>query len=109
CMCGQGTSEGATDSTPVSGQAAGAGSEELRTIFYDEGLAREGDMLPADVGPQGDKVQSVRESGNVPQAIPMAAVRLGNRMIVSLPGEAAVEGGQMVRRAVIAVGERPGD
>ena len=103
CMCGQGTSDGATDSTPVIGQAAGAGSEELRTIFYDEGLAREGDMLPADVGPQGDKVQSVRESGNVPQAIPMAAVRLGNRMIVSIPGEATVGVGKMVRRAVIAV------
>ena len=100
CMCGQQTSGGAIDSTPWIGQAAGAGSEEGRTIFYDDGVAREGDKLPVSIGPQGDKILALNESGNVPQAVPFTALRLGDGIITAVPGEPTVGTGAAIRAAV---------
>jgi neutral ceramidase len=102
CMCGQQTSGGAIDSTPWIGQAAGAGSEEGRTIFYYDGAANEGDKLPAPVGPQGDKVLALNEKGNVPQAVPFTALRLGDGLITTVPGEPTVGTGAAIRDAVSA-------
>jgi neutral ceramidase len=102
CMCGQQTSEGAIDSTPWIGLAAGAGSEEGRTIFYDDGVAREGDKLPLPVGPQGDKILTLNESGNVPEAVPFTALRLGDGLIATVPGEPTVGTGSAIRSAVSA-------
>jgi hypothetical protein len=102
CMCGQQTSGGAIDSSPWIGQAAGAGSEEGRTIFYDDGAAREGDKLPIDVGPQGDKVTVLDEKGSMPQAVPFTVLRLGDRLIATVPGEPTVGTGKLVRAAVQA-------
>ena len=100
CMCGQQTSGGAIDSTPWIGQAAGAGSEEGRTIFYDDGAAQEGDKLPVSIGPQGDKILALNESGNVPQAVPFTALRLGDGIITTVPGEPTVGTGAAIRAAV---------
>jgi neutral ceramidase len=102
CMCGQQTSGGAIDSTPWIGKAAGAGSEEGRTIFYYDGLAQEGDKLPFDVGPQGDKITVLDEKGSVPQALPFSVVRLGDRLIGTIAGEPTVGTGKLIRAAVLA-------
>ena len=102
CFCGQQTSAGAIDSVPWIGKAAGAGSEEGRTIFYDDGIAHEGDRLPIDIGPQGDKIPVLDESGNVPQAVPFTVLRLGDRLITTVPGEPTVGTGEAIRRAVAA-------
>jgi neutral ceramidase len=102
CMCGQQTSGGAIDSTPWIGKAAGAGSEEGRTIFYYDGVAHEGDKLPVAIGPQGDKIPTLNESGNVPQAVPFTALRLGDGLITTVPGEPTVGTGSAIRDAVSA-------
>ncbi|HUE27711.1 MAG TPA: neutral/alkaline non-lysosomal ceramidase N-terminal domain-containing protein [Solirubrobacteraceae bacterium] len=102
CMCGQQTGEGPIDSTPWIGQAAGAGSEEGRTIFYYDGLAQEGDKLPFDVGPQGDKITVLNEKCNVPQAVPFTVLRLGDRLIATIAGEPTVGTGKLIRTAVQA-------
>jgi neutral ceramidase len=101
CMCGQQTSGGATDSTPWIGKAAGAGSEEGRTIFYYDGAAQEGDKLPVDVGPQGDKITVLNEKGGVPQALPFTVLRLGDRLIGTIAGEPTVATGKLIRAAVL--------
>ena len=100
CMCGQQTSEGAIDSTPWIGKAAGAGSEEGRTIFYDDGAAQEGDKLPLAIGPQGDKILTLNEKGSVPQAVPFTVLRLGDGLITTVPGEPTVGTGAAIRSAV---------
>jgi neutral ceramidase len=102
CMCGQQTGGGAIDSTPWIGKAAGAGSEEGRTIFYYDGLANEGDKLPVDLGPQGDKIPALNEKGNVPQALPFTVLRLGDRLIATIAGEPTVGTGKLIRSAVLA-------
>jgi neutral ceramidase len=97
CMCGQDR----TDTTAVIGQAAAAGSEEGRTVFSDAGLAHEGDRLPFDIPPQGDKVQTLREDGgSVPTAVPLTALQLGDRLLVTYPGEPTVGVGNALRTAI---------
>lgn len=108
CMCGQQTSGGPIDSTPWIGKAAGAGSEEGRTIFYYDGAAHEGDKLPVDVGPQGDKITVLDEKGNVPQAVPFTVLRLGSRLIATVPGEPTVGTGNAIRTAVQAASTAAG-
>jgi neutral ceramidase len=100
CMCGQETIDGPIDSTPWIGKAAGAGSEEGRTIFYYDGAANEGDKLPVAVGPQGDKILALNEKGSVPQGVPFYALRLGSRLIATVPGEPTVGTGTLIRSAV---------
>jgi neutral ceramidase len=100
CMCGQQTSGGAIDSTPWIGKAAGAGSEEGRTIFYYDGVANEGDKLPLAIGPQGDKILALNESGSVPQAVPFTVLQLGDRLIATVPGEPTVGTGSAIRDAI---------
>jgi hypothetical protein len=100
CMCGQQTSGGAIDSTPWIGKAAGAGSEEGRTIFYYDGVANEGDKLPLAIGPQGDKILALNERGQVPQAVPFTVLQLGDRLIATVPGEPTVGTGSAIRDAV---------
>ncbi|HWD85648.1 MAG TPA: neutral/alkaline non-lysosomal ceramidase N-terminal domain-containing protein [Solirubrobacteraceae bacterium] len=96
CWCGQ----DGTDTTPWIGQAAGAGSEEGRTIFYYEGLANEGDRLPIMVGPQGDKVPVLDEKGSVPQAIPFNVMQIGDHLLASIAGEPTIGVGKMLRAAI---------
>jgi hypothetical protein len=108
CFCGQDTNDGKIDTTPWVGKAAGAGSEEGRTIFYDDGLANEGDKLPFPVGPQGDKVPVLDAAGSVPKAVPFAVLRIGDGLLATIPGEPTVGVGKLVRDAVQAAVARHG-
>src|SRR5205807_6260415 len=51
-------------------------------------------------GPQGDKINSEIPL-TIPAAVPMMAIRLGSRLIASIPGEMTVEMGRRVRAAVL--------
>jgi neutral ceramidase len=103
CFCGQATSEGTVDSHAWVGKAAGAGSEEGRTIFFEKGLANEGDRLPVDNGPQGDKITILPATGSVPQAVPFTVLRIGSGLIATVPGEPTVGVGRQIRAAVGSV------
>ena len=112
CFCGQQTSGGVIDSTPWVGKAAGAGSEEGRTIFYYLGLANEGDRLPIDLGPQGDKIPILNAKGTISQAVPLTSCgsAAADR---HRPGGADRRRGQADRRRAAvadrARGHRPSD
>jgi neutral ceramidase len=82
------------------GKAAGAGSEEGRTIFYDHGLANEGDRLPFDRGPQGDKITILQAP--VSQAVPFTVLRVGDGLFATIPGEPTVGLGKQLRAALEA-------
>jgi neutral ceramidase len=103
CFCGQATSQGNVDSTAVLGLAEFTGSEEGRGPLYDEtGRPFEGDTSPASLGDQGHKIQVVRDNGgSFPKAVPLMAIRLGSRVVVSVPGEMTEEMGRRVRAAVL--------
>jgi neutral ceramidase len=98
CFCGQSTSEGTVDSQAWVGKAAGAGSEEGQTIFYYHGLAHEGDRLPFDRGPQGDKITVLKAP--VSQAVPFTVLRVGDGLIATIPGEPTVGVGAQIRAAI---------
>ena len=106
CFCGQSTKGGGTvDTEAVVGLPVLTGSEEGRGPLYDAtGVEFEGDHLPLDVGPQGDKIQAIPDPTHTddPQAVPLMAVRVGNHLIVSIPGEATVEMGRQIRSAVLS-------
>jgi neutral ceramidase len=109
CFCGQRTTGGGpVDTQPIIGLAAAAGSEEGRTVFYYDKLAREGLKQRHDAGPQGDKLPELNGTGGTPQAVPLTALRLGDRLIVTVPGEATVGVGKLLRKAVQAVSARAG-
>src|SRR5207245_1789139 len=108
CFCGQSTSEGPADTTPWLGQAAGAGSEEGRAIFFYTGASREGDRLPVPVGPQGYKVTAIQEKGSFPQAVPLAVMRIGDVLIATVPGEPTVGAGKLLRDAIGPVAAQVG-
>jgi hypothetical protein len=100
CFCGQQTAQGPIDSVGLLGLAASGGSEELRTVFQDAAPTNfEGRTLPADAGPQGKKIV-VATLGSRQAVVPLMAIRIGDRMIVSLPGEMTVEMGRRIREAV---------
>ena len=92
------TSEGTVDSQAWVGKAAGAGSEEGQTIFYYHGLAHEGDRLPFDRGPQGDKITVLKAP--VSQAVPFMVLRIGDGMFATIPGEPTVGVGAQIRAAI---------
>jgi neutral ceramidase len=103
CFCGQATADGIVASDPVFGLAEVTGSEEGRGPLYDlTGVSMEGNALPADNGPQGDKIPFSAGAANVPHAVPMMALRIADRMLVSIPGELTVGMGTRVRAAVSA-------
>jgi neutral ceramidase len=102
CFCGQSTADGIVASDPVFGMAEVTGSEEGRGPLYDvTGVSLEGNTLPADTGPQGDKIPFLAGAANVPHAVPMMALRIADRMLVSIPGELTVGMGTRIRAAVM--------
>ncbi len=103
CMCGQSTHDGPVDSTAVVGLPLLTGSEEGRGPLFDvTHQPFEGRTSPVDFGPQGNKIQTLKESsGSVPKAVPLAVVRFGDRLIVTVPGEITVEMARRVRAAVL--------
>ncbi|HEU4977375.1 MAG TPA: neutral/alkaline non-lysosomal ceramidase N-terminal domain-containing protein, partial [Solirubrobacteraceae bacterium] len=102
CFCGQQTPDGPVDSTGRFGLSEFTGSEEGRGPLFD--LTRipfEGDHLPVGMGPQGDKIVAPI-SLDVPKAVPLMAVRIADRAIVSVPGEMTEDMGRRVRGEVVA-------
>jgi hypothetical protein len=101
CFCGQQTATGPADSKSQAGLPFFTGSEEERGPLYDQtGMAYEGQRNPADQGAQGHKF-IVIESG-LPDAVPIMAVRIGSRAIVSVPGEGTKEVGERIRAGALA-------
>jgi hypothetical protein len=112
-LSGASTSAGHPVGTdPVTGLSLFTGSEEGRGPLYDitgmvNGTNFEGAHLPADnpFDGQGDKIE-VRTalpsmSTAFPRVLPMTALRLGDRLMVTIPGEMTVTMAQRVRSAVL--------
>jgi len=103
CFCGQPTEGGMVDSKAIFGLPQLTGSEEGRGPLYDVTHVNFEDRRSASNDPvQGDKIQEAQPPAlNVPTAVPMMALRIGDRMIVSVPGEMTVGMGERVRDAVV--------
>ncbi len=109
CFCGRDTSAGRVDERAVVGLPFLTGSEENRGPLYDEtGVPLEGQRLPAPIGPQGTKIQTIRDTGQFPTAVPLAALQVGDRAIVTVPGEMSTGMGRRLRSAALAAGRRGG-
>src|SRR5205807_3133624 len=109
CYCGQQTTAGPVDTRAVFGLSEFTGSEEGRGPLYDITQAPfEGSHLPASAGPQGDKVPVTEWGESVPRAVPLMALRIGDRVIVSIPGEMTVAMGRRLRSAVLAAASGAG-
>jgi hypothetical protein len=105
CFCGQETEGGRVDSKPVVGLPLFTGSEEGRGPLYDNTRTPfEGDRSPVDQGEQGHKLGAAFDTGgtSTPHAVPLMALRIGDRMVVSVPGEMTAEMGRRVRAAVLS-------
>ncbi|HEY1595681.1 MAG TPA: neutral/alkaline non-lysosomal ceramidase N-terminal domain-containing protein [Thermoleophilaceae bacterium] len=108
CWCGQDTPDGPVADRGAFGLAELTGSEEGRGPLFDvTRIPFEGDHLDVGVGPQGDKEQAPIPL-NVPKAVPMMALRIGDRMIVSVPGEMTEDMGRRVRAAVMEASSNAG-
>ena len=102
CFCGRTVDTEQVDDTPVVGLPFLTGSEENRGPLYDEtGDNYEGRRLPVGVGPQSRKIQAVQPPvGDFPTAFPLFVVRIGDRAMATIPGEATVAVGRAIRGAV---------
>ena len=102
CFCGQNTDIGPVDNKAVVGFPLLTGSEEGRGPLYDQThVSHEGKALPVGAGSQGDKIPVV-VSNDTPKAVPLMVLRVGDKLIASIPGEMTVEMGRRVRSAVLA-------
>ena len=100
CFCGQETEGGAVDDRPEVGVPFLTGSEEGRGPLNDVTPEHfEGRRAPVPAGPQGHKIYPPGVS-SVPRVVPLLAVRVGPRLIVSVPGEATKEAGARIRADV---------
>lgn len=99
CFCGRQTAAGPVDDHAVVGMPFLTGSEENRGPLYDEtGVPFEGYRLPVGAGPQGVKIQSVPDTGGTfPTAVPLTTAQVGDRAILTIPGEMTSGMGRMLR------------
>ncbi len=112
CFCGQQVEGGGqvADQSQV-GIPFLTGSEEERGPLFDiTGEEFEGRTNPIDTGgPQGDKLSAPGVgTGGVPNRLPLLAIRLGDNLIVSIPGEPTKEVGTRTRNAVAAATQGTG-
>ena len=99
CFCGQEVEGGRVDDHSEVGLPFLTGSEEERGPLYDmTGDDYEDTRSPIHRGPQGYKYGG--PAGNVPNRVPLLAVRVGRRLIASVPGEGTKEVGARIRAAV---------
>jgi hypothetical protein len=99
CFCGQEVEGGRVDDHSEVGIPFLTGSEEERGPLFDvTGVPFEDRRSPVDRGPQGHKDGG--PLGQVPNKVPLVAVRVGRRLITSVPGEGTKEVGARIRNAV---------
>jgi neutral ceramidase len=106
CYCGQPSGDsGPTATQPSVGFPFLTGSEESRGPLFDvTHVNHEGDRLPFDNGPQGRKIQAIGPPvANFPSDLPILAIRLGDRLAVTIPGEMSQEMGRRLRDSVATV------
>ena len=104
CFCGQPTPFGRLADSAVFGRSYLTGSEEGRGPLFDAtGVALEGSRLDAPVEPQGRKIPALTDPGHTlePTAVPLTAARIGDRVLVSVPGEMTVELARRTRAAAV--------
>jgi neutral ceramidase len=102
CFCGQTTEGGPVNSSPEIGLPFLTGSEEERGPLYD--ITRhhfEGTRDELGFDSHGHKLGIPLNQADVPKAVPLMAVRVGDGAIVSLPGEPTAEVGARTREAVL--------
>ena len=103
CFCGQETEGGRVDDKAVPGLPLLSGSEEHRGQLHEHtGAVFEGHRLPAEVGPQGNKIQLEPQGVPIPEGAPLALVRVGDGVVVSNTGEVTTEVGRRLKAAVSA-------
>ena len=103
CFCGQPTEGGNVADYAMIGFPFLTGSEEERGPLFD--LTRvpfEGTRNPVPVPGQGHKAGIPLNADSVPEAVPLMAVRVGDGVIVTMPGEPTAEVGARLREAVSA-------
>ncbi|MEK6228259.1 MAG: neutral/alkaline non-lysosomal ceramidase N-terminal domain-containing protein [Actinomycetota bacterium] len=100
CFCGQEVEGGTVADESQVGIPFLTGSEEERGPLFDVTQEHfEGRRAPAGMDPHGRKIFPPGAGGGVPNGVPLMAVRVGRRMIVSLPGEGTKEVGERIRVA----------
>jgi hypothetical protein len=114
CFCGQDTAVGPVADHGAFGLSQFTGSEEGRGPLFDvTRVPFEGDHLPIGAGgnlpvpstpaadpAQGDKIV-IGAPLDVPKAVPLMALRVADRVIVSVPGEMTSEMGRRLRKSVL--------
>lgn len=99
CFCGRSTATGAVSAKGVEGLGFLTGSEEGRGPLFDiTGVSLEGRTNPFSDPVQGNKIQI--PVGGPPAAVPLSLVRIGDGVLVGVPGEPTKEVGVRVRAAV---------
>jgi neutral ceramidase len=105
CFCGQSVDGENVADYPMIGIPFLTGSEEERGPLFDvTGVAFEGRRNPLPVPGQGHKEGIPLNEEDVPKAVPLMTVRVGDRLIASIPGEATKEVGVRLEQAVGAAG-----
>lgn len=102
CMCGK---PGRVADEALIGLGQLTGSEEERGPLFDEtGQHYEDQRLPVESpGPHGFKIPGVpTPPADAPNAFSLMAIRIADRLVVSVPGEMTVEMGRRVRAAARA-------
>lgn len=102
CFCGQRVEGGVVSRQAFPGAPFVTGSEEGRGPLYDvTKTPLEGVRAPVElVAGHGHK--AIVPVGQFPRAVPLMTVRVGDRVIASLPGEPTKEAGARVKAAVLA-------
>jgi neutral ceramidase len=102
CFCGQVVDGRQVASESQVGLPFLTGSEEERGPLFDITHQHfEGRRKAADLGdPHGYKLSVPGVGAGVPNAVPLLAVRIGPRLVVSLPGEGTKEVGARIKAAV---------
>jgi neutral ceramidase len=101
CFCGQATEGGNVADYAMIGFPFLTGSEEERGPLFDvTHTPFEGMRNPLPVPGQGHKQGIPLSPSTVPKAVPLTALRVGDGLIVTLPGEPTTEVGSRVRAAV---------
>jgi hypothetical protein len=106
CFCGQRTEGGVVARDGKVGLPFVTGSEEERGPLFEMTHIVFEDRRGASFGAQGHKI--VVPIGSLPPAAPLMVVRVGDRMIATMPGEPTKEVGARMRQRVLEMAGRAG-